>query len=537
MLRVVAALLMCVLMVALTGTGSQSAPARDTLTFCTGQDVSTLNVVFTAAGLALSLSKFSQRGLLFYNEKDEFAGELAEQVPTLQNGGISRDLTTITYKLRKTVTWHDGRPVTARDVKFTWQAIMNPNNKVISRYGYNLIDDVQTPDDYTVVVKFTQPFAPFRILFDALLPQHVLGSLSDFNDHPFNRAPVGFGPYRVAEWVQGSHIAYEANPKYFRGAPKTRRVFAKFVPSTEANIAAVRAGQCDIGWGFGAANVPALRDAPSVDVVKNNLPNAHRYVFNMMPGKVALWEDVRVRQAIFHAIDRKAIVDRLLHGLVEPGTSEWGGTYWENKSLKPAAFDQQRARALLDEAGWRPGPDGIRVKEGRRLTFSHTTYTGDQLLADTQVVVQEMLKAVGIEMRIRNLALPLLFAPYKQGGVWAVGDYEMGGWFHGLRNPDPDLSFRFASWEIPSDQNPAGSQWYHYANLRVDELFKRQARMFNDPDRKRMIDEIQRQVANDYNVIYLWKHAEFYGARKNVENFAPHPWGNFYWNMYQWSVK
>jgi peptide/nickel transport system substrate-binding protein len=516
---------------------SYAAPARDSLTFCTGQDISTMNVVFTAAGLALSLSKFAQRGLLFYDENDTFTGELAEQVPTVRNGGISTDLKTITYKLKKNVTWHDGKPVTAKDVVFTWKTIMNPANRVISRFGYDLIEDIATPDDFTAVVKFKQPFAPFRVIFDALLPEHILGRVPDINENAFNRGPVGFGPYRAVEWQQGSHITYEANPKYFRGAPKTRRIVARFFPGTEPTIAAVRAGDCDIAWGFGAAHVPELRRATGYQVVKNELPSSHRYAFNLMHNKVALWSDIRVRRAIAQAIDRRAIIEKLLFGLTEPGTTEWGQTYWENKNVPQLQYDQARARALLDEAGWRPGPDGIRVKDGQRLSFNHTTYTGDQLLADTQAVIQQQLKDVGVEMRIRNLSLPILFAPYRQGGIWAVGDYEMGGWFHGLRNPDPDLSVRFASWERPSDRNPTGAQWYHYANPRVDELLRRQARVFVDADRKRMVDEIQRVIANDYAVIYLWKHAEFYAVRQGVENFKPKAWGNFYWNMYQWERK
>lgn len=516
---------------------AQDVSSRDTLTFCTGQDVSTLNVIFTAAGLALSLSKFSQRGLLFYDANDNFTGELSTEVPTLSNNGISKDFKTITYKLRQNVFWQDGRPVTSKDVRFTWQTIMNPANQVISRYGYELLEDVQTPNDYTVALKFKQPFAPFRILFDAILPEHVLSGRPDINNDPFNQGPMGFGPYRPVQWVRGSHITYEANPRYFRGAPKLKRIFVKFVPSTEANVASIKAGDCDIAWGFGASNVPDLRSIQGVRVVKNDLPSSHRYAFNMMPGKIPLWSDIRVRRAIFHAIDRKTIIDKLLYGLVEPGTTEWGGTYWENRNLPQVPYDPKRAGELLEEAGWKLGPDGIRVRDGKRLSFTHTTYTGDQALADTQVLIQQMLKNVGVEMKINNRSLPLLFAPYKQGGIWSVGDYDMGGWFHGLRNPDPDLSFRFACWELPSDKNPTGAQWYHYCNPRVDERFKLQARAFDDGERKKYIDQIQQIIANDYVVIYLWKFAEFYAVRDNIENFAAHSWGNFYWNMWQWGRK
>ena len=174
--------------------------------------------LFTAAGLALSAAKQVQRGLLFYDDKDEFTGELAEEVPSLKNGGISQDRRSITYKLRKNVKWHDGKPVTSADVRFTWQAIMNPTSKVVSRYGYDQIDTVDTPDHYTVVVRFKKPFAPWAILFDAIVPKHLLENEARLAESAFNRKPIGFGPMKFVEWVSGDHITWEATPTT-SGAP------------------------------------------------------------------------------------------------------------------------------------------------------------------------------------------------------------------------------------------------------------------------------------------------------------------------------
>src|SRR3712207_1962117 len=162
----------------------------------------------------------------------------------------SPDGKTITFKLRRNIRWHDGQPVTAADVKFTWQAIMDPNSKVVSRYGYDQIEAVDTPDDHTVVLRFKQPFAPWAILFDAIVPKHLLEKETDLSQAAFNRAPVGFGPMKIVEWVSGDRIVWEANPDYFRGAPKIDRFIMRFVPSTEAALNAVRAGEVEIGWGL-----------------------------------------------------------------------------------------------------------------------------------------------------------------------------------------------------------------------------------------------------------------------------------------------
>ena len=520
-------------------TASAQARSGGTVVMLSGQNIQSINVLFTAAGLALSAAKQVQRGLLFYDEKDEFTGELAEEVPSLKNGGISQDRKSITYKLRKNVKWHDGKPVTSADVKFTWQAIMNPASKVVSRYGYDQIDAVDTPDDYTVVVRFKKPFAPWAILFDAIIPKHLLESETNLSESTFNRKPIGFGPMKFVEWVSGDHITWEANPDYFRGAPKIDRFILRFVPSTEAVLNAIRAGEVEIGWGLNEPSIPQLRqlEPRGIRTIVDVIPNSHRYVFNMDHAKVPLFADVRVRKAIALAINKQDMIDKLLYGITKPGRSEWDNTYWENKNLRPYPYDPEQAKKLLEEAGWKAGSDGIRAKGGQRLSFTHSTYTGDQLLENVQLFVQRNLKDVGVEMKIKNVALATAFASYQAGGTWSTGQYEMGGWFHGLRNPDPDLSFRFHSGQIPSQSNPAGSQWYLYANPQVDKLFDQQANIFDPAERKKVIDEIQRLIYEDYPVIYLYDFTSIYAVKSTLKNFQPHAWGNFYWNIWQWELQ
>jgi peptide/nickel transport system substrate-binding protein len=508
------------------------------VTIVSGQNIQSINVLYTAAGLALSAAKMVQRGLLFYDEKDEFTGELAEAVPTLQNGGISQDGKTITYKLRQNVKWHDGKPVTAADVKFTWQAIMNPTSKVVSRYGYDLIDAVDTPDDATVVVRFKQPFAPWAILFDAIIPKHLLENEADLSQSEFNRKPIGFGPLKVNEWVSGDHITWDANPDYFRGGPRVDKVIMRFVPSSEAALNAVRAGEVEIGWGLNEPAIPQLRalEPQGIRTIIDVIPNSHRYAFDMNKEKAPIFADIKVRKAVALAINKQDLVDKLLYGVTKPGRTEWDNTYWENTGLQPYPFAPDEAKKLLDEAGWVPGSDGIRVKDGKRLSFAHSTYTGDQLMENVQLFVQRNLKDVGVEMSIKNVALATAFASYQAGGTWATAQYEMGGWLHGLRNPDPDLSFRFACTQIPSDTNPTGSQWYHYCNPEVDKLFAQQANIFDPAERKKVIDQIQKLIYDDYAVVYLYDYTSIYAVKAGLKNFEPHAWGNFYWNVQDWEI-
>jgi peptide/nickel transport system substrate-binding protein len=190
----------------------------------------------------------------------------------------------------KNVKWHDGKPVTSADVKFTWQAIMNPTSKVVSRYGYDQIDAVDTPNSYTVVVRFKESFAPWAILFDAIIPKHLLENEANLAESSFNRKPIGFGPMKFVEWVSGDHIAWEANLDYFRGAPKSDRFILRFVPSTEAVLNAIRAGEVEIGWGLNEPSIPQLRQLESrgIRTIVDVIPNSHRYTFNMDHTKAPL---------------------------------------------------------------------------------------------------------------------------------------------------------------------------------------------------------------------------------------------------------
>ncbi|MBV8280521.1 MAG: hypothetical protein JO347_00470, partial [Candidatus Eremiobacteraeota bacterium] len=173
-----------------------------------------------------------------YDDKQNFVPEVALQVPTQANGGISKDGKTITYHLRHGIKWQDGEPLTAKDVAFTFRAIMNPANNVQVRTGYDQIASVDAPDDYTVVVHMKRVFSPIISYFmcqqgqEPVLPAHLLAKYPNINQIPFNSMPVGSGPFKVTEWQHGDHITLVANPDYWRGPPKLQKIVFRFVAST-----------------------------------------------------------------------------------------------------------------------------------------------------------------------------------------------------------------------------------------------------------------------------------------------------------------
>jgi len=506
------------------------------------QQVPILNSLMTSeGGNVTSGVKLALRGLLFTDEKGAPTGELATDVPSTQNGGISTDGKTITYKLRPNMTWHDGEPVTSADVQYTWQAIMQPDHNVATRYGYDRIDAVDMPDPQTVVVRFKSAFAPWATLFDVVLPKHILAQQSDFNGSPYHQKPIGFGPFKVAENIKGDHTTYEAFDGYWRARPKIDKLFIRYFGNTDAELQALKAKEVDLAWGVPLSNIPELKDQESqgITTLVQPGPSQERYVFNMDAAQAPLFADRELRKALVLSVDRQTIVDKLLFGLTKIARTDWDNTPWENTSIGTDAYDPAQARTILDGLGWAPGADGIRQKNGQRLAFDHTTTSGSQLRENVQLLAQQNFKDVGVEMNIKNLPTDQLFGTYAAGGVWARGGYQVGGWTTGLSQPDPDLSSRYLSKEIASEQNPGGAQYYHYSNPRVDELFTQQATELDPAKRKQIFDQIQQLVHDDYTMIWLYDSAAAWGALtrvKNFENTVRAPFGGFHWRAEDWDV-
>ena len=198
-----------------------TAGAENVITLGVYQEPETLNSHIGVQTVITYVHKPFAEYLIDVNEKGEYYPVLLKEIPTTENGGVSEDGLTITYKLKEGLKWSDGEPVTSADIKFTWQALVNPKNLVKSRTGYELIESVETPDELTAVVKYKEYFAPYLTRFAPILPVHILGDLPDINDAPYNRMPVGTGPFMVTEWVSGDHITMVKNP-YYREADKVK---------------------------------------------------------------------------------------------------------------------------------------------------------------------------------------------------------------------------------------------------------------------------------------------------------------------------
>ena len=212
------------------------------------------NPLLSSMDLVYDLDSMVFSFLVIADEKGKLIGDLATEVPSLRNGGISQDGRTYTYHLHHGVRWHDGQLLTSRDVRFTIAAVMNPNNNTLHREGYDQIDRVRTPDDYTVVVHLRTRYAPFVTKFftplqeggKGVLPEHLLGKLRDINQAPFNSHPIGTGPFKFVSWERGRRIVLARNDGYFKGRPKLERIEYEFLPDDNVILNAVKTHDIDL---------------------------------------------------------------------------------------------------------------------------------------------------------------------------------------------------------------------------------------------------------------------------------------------------
>ncbi len=460
---------------------------------------------------------------------------LAAKVPSVANGGITADGLTISYVLRTGIKWQDGVAFTSKDVKFSWQAMMNNNNNVNARIGYEDVRQVDTPDATTVVFHLKQKFAPFvNTVFSesddpvCIVPEHILGKYKDVNRVPFNELPIGTGPFRVVRWVRGDHVELAANTSYFRGAPKLKTIIVRTIPDENTSINELRTH--DIDWIFQPSpnlyNV--LKALPDTVIHLGEQPQTLRILMNMT--RPAL-KDIRVRRAIAFAVDKEALVERLTGGSARVAGADQPPFSWAYQPhVMTYGPDLNRARALLEQAGYVPGSDGIRRKNGQPLVLELSTNSSNATRRLVQTQVQAMLRTIGIDAQVKNYPGNLFFATYGQGGILTTGKFDVAisGWVAGI---DPDDHSLYACNQLP----PAGVNYDRYCSREMDAAQTAALSSYEDGPRKKAYGTIQELIARDVPELIVW-YARFPQATNpDFKGFAPNP-VNEAWNAYQWEM-
>ena len=499
------------------------------------EDLDNLNPVLSDELYATNVFQLIYSGLIDYDDHGNPVPDLAIAVPTQQNGGISADGKTITYHLRRGVRWSDGAPLTSADVKFTWQQILNPRNNVSYRYPFDEARSVDTPDAYTVVVHLDAPSAPFVANFmrngsiGSIVPKHLLDGYADLNHIAFNTKPVGSGPFVLRRWDPGSLIDLVPNRLYFRGPPKLAEIQYRIIPNQNTLLTQVESHSIDIYLHAEEAQYAVLKGVPGYRVTAvPNLDYEH-IAFNCARPP---FDDVRVRQAFAYAIDWQRINRNAYLGIDAPGMTDQSPLMWSyDPHVQPYPHDPDRARALLAQAGWRPGTDGTLERDGKPFAVDITTVVGNSTRLKAEELIQQDLRAVGVAIDVRNYPANLLFAAPGVGGILANGKFDVAlyGWSF---SPDPDDTDTLSPRSVP----PAGVNYTFYRDADIERWQDAGKSLYSRPQRIPYYWKIQERIHQQVPFHTINWQAAIDAVNTDLRNFRPAPAVADFWNAYEWEI-
>ncbi len=463
---------------------------------------------------------------------------LAEAVPTIANRGVSLDGRTMTvrWSIRPGLRWSDGASLTSADVRFTWQAVMS-DAQTASREGYDLMTDVETPDERSAIVRYREIDVAYATRFAALLPAHVLQGASPETVAAYARAPLGTGPFRITEFVSGDHVTAVRNERFrVSGRPYLDRVIFRFVSSVEAAKAQLRAGEVDAAGSLSEADAAELASEPAIRIASMPSPSVEAAAFNLSRPAVA---DAAVRRALLSATPKAQIVDKLLSGLSRPGTSEIPLGWASPGGLSQEGYDRARSKALLNDAGWLPGPDGVRARDGQRLSLRIVSTTGNALRERIEQVLVTEWRAIGVELQIQNVPSSVLTGSWQSGGVRKRGEFDLLLATSGLgvTTPDPQsyLAQRHRCGAIPrAENNGAGANYERFCDPRVDALLDEAGRSLDRARRASAYREILATLNQQVIAIWLYDRGRYDAYRSRIRGQSDNGWDVATWNVADW---
>lgn len=524
-------------------TGAATAHAQDSpspapkVTFTVGivGDLNSVNPFKQIDATESFVSALMYDDLLDYEQQAyEPKGGLAE------SWEVSDDGLTWTFHLREGLTWSDGVPITAQDFVWTSNFILdNPDRASSWIDGYRYTESITAPDDRTIVWRTKRPtVTPGLPGYNLILPEHIwgtLGSAQDVINYRNFPDPVGSGPFDLVEWKQGEFWRMEARDDYWQGAPHIDEIVVRVYNSNEAVVQALLKGAIDYTQIPTAELFESVKDRPGIGTAVDAAEAFWQMSFNLAddPSSTAnpAVLDPQVRLAIQYAIDRQTLVDRVIHGFGEPGSTPIAPVYpywhWEPPPDLAIGFDPAKANQILDQAGYLDTDgDGIREAPGGgdplRLRLFDAVTDPDGLRAAP--FIQGWLKDIGIDVTIRSMTDPQLYH------LWYAFDWDMLIYSWGT-GPDPDfLLSSFTAHECGTWSDTC------YANAQYDDLYRQQQTQIDPAVRQATVDEMQQIIYRDVPEIILWYPNSFEAWRADKwSGFVrwPEPdgvafWGNAY---------
>ena len=507
---------------------AQSSPspstAEKTFTIGYSQDIDTLNPF--AGFLTISYDVYAD----VYDLLTGWSQKDFSPVPGLaESWTASPDGKTWTFKIRSGVKWSDGQPLTAKDVAYTFNRVVNGETENAAFYNYVAnLKKVTAPDDTTAVFELSAADPVMTHMWVPILPEHIWKNVSEKDAGTFdNKEMVGTGAFQIVEQKPGEFVKLKANKSYWGGAPKIDNLVYRIFKNDDAMAQALQKGEIDAVADIGANQFLALKDKPGITTVQATGVSFSEIGFNtgaattdnqpVGDGHPAL-KDKALRQAIGYAIDQQTIVNKVLRGLGKPGVGVIPPVYTAYK-FDPGAsartFDTAKANSLLDAAGYTKGSDGIRVdpKSGKKLDFRLFGRTEDENSKGVVPYIQDWMNQIGIKTKVQFVT------DDKLTDIIAHGNYEMFTWGWGVE-PDPGFqlsTFTCGQRDTGTAKDPvAGWSDSFYCNPAYDALYQQQSNQLDPAKRAELVKQMQQMVYDDapYIVTYYVDSLEAYRSDK-----------------------
>lgn len=490
------------------------------ITIGIGADAKRLLPLLASDSVSGDISGLIFNGLTKYDKNINITGDLAE------SWEVSRDGLRIIFHLRKGVRWHDGTEFTSDDVLFTYNTVTNP--KIPTPYGsnYGPVKNVEKVDKYTVRVTYKEPYAPALESWGmGIIPRHILEG-NDITDERFSRNPVGTGPYKLKEWVTGQKIVLEAFDGYFEGRPRINKYLARVIPDTATMFLELKFGGIDF-----MGLTPPQYKLQSNSKLFNKYFQRFRYPafgytyigYNLLDPRFA---DKRVRRALTHAINKKDIIDGVLLGYGTPCTGPFPPESWAyNPDVRDIEYDPEKAKMLLQEAGWLMKEDGILYKDNKPFRFTILINQANDVRIKTAQIIKENLKKVGIDMDIKVLEWQAMLHEFIDKKRFEA---IIMGW---ALSRDPDI---YDIWH--SSKTKEGEfNFISFSNEEVDGLLLEGRRTFDIKKRKQIYNRIHSILSEEQPVTFLFVPDALPVLHKRFKGVEKAPLGIWH-DFIRWSV-
>ncbi|ARK32196.1 peptide-binding protein [Halalkalibacter krulwichiae] len=482
----------------------------------------TFNDLYSQDTASSDIIKLIHASLLESNEELELVPMIAVDLPEVSEDGLE-----YTYTLREDVVFHDGEPLTAEDVKFTYDIFLHEDYTGPRAGDFTELESVEVIDPYTVTFILNEVDASFVTRSGyGILPKHILEDVpvADLEEHmEYNLDnPIGAGPFVFETYENGQYIEVSAFDDYFDGRPYLDKVTFRIFADTNAELLAFETGEID--WMI----LPATeyKTAETYDHARISSVLALRYDYIGWNNNRAPFDDVRVRQALTMAIDRELLVETIMDGRAEVAHAPASPLSWAYPDgVTEFAYDPEGALELLAEAGWEPGADGILEKDGEKFSFEILSNDGNVVRRDIGVIVQQMLGEIGIEVEARQM--------------------EWGAFLDRINPPNYDFDAVVLAWALALDPDPTaiwhsreienGLNNISYVNDRVDELAGGNKQIIDQDERAAVIGEIYEILAEEQPYTYLFYPEQHMLLANRIEGFTHHPRENMY-RLNEWYV-